>query len=64
MKATKSDELKHRQLALWDYLQKGTAEQESYAGVCVSPRMAETDTTNTSGSAVCRTVGTVLWEVG
>ena len=48
MKATKSDELKHRQLTLWDYLQKDTAEQESYAGVCVSSRMAETDTTNTS----------------
>ncbi len=48
MKATKSGELKHRQLTLWDYLQKDTQEQESYAGVCVSPRMAETDTTNTS----------------
>ena len=48
MKATKSDELKHRQLTLWDYLQKDTAEQESYAEVCMSPRMAETDTTNTS----------------
>ncbi len=48
MKATKSGELKHRQLTLWEYLQKDTQEQESYAGVCVSPRMAETDTTNTS----------------
>jgi hypothetical protein len=48
MKATKSGELKYRQLTLWDYLQKDTQEQESYAGVCVSPRMAETDTTNTS----------------
>jgi group II intron reverse transcriptase/maturase len=48
MKATKSGELKHRQLTLWDYLQKDTQEEESYAEVCVSPRMAETDTTNTS----------------
>ncbi len=77
MKATKSGELEHRQLTLWDYPQKNTAEQESYARVCVSPRMAETDTTSTSkqegvscctcvksGSAVYRTVRTVRWEVG
>jgi RNA-directed DNA polymerase len=48
MKATKSDELRHRQLTLWDYLEKDTQEEESYRGVCVSPRMAETDTTDTS----------------
>lgn len=48
MKATKSDGLKHRQLTLWGYLQKDTAEQEGYAEACVSPRMVETDTANTS----------------
>lgn len=31
---------------MWDYLQRDTAEQEEQAGVCVSPRMDETDTTN------------------
>ncbi len=48
MKTTKSDESKHRQPTLWGYLQKDTAEQESYAEACVSPRMAETDTINIS----------------
>jgi len=48
MKATKSDELKHRQLTLWDYLENDTPEEEGYRGVYMSPRMAETDTTDTS----------------
>ncbi len=48
MKATKSDNSKHRQLRLEDYLQKVSAEQKEYAEVCASPKMAETDSTNTN----------------
>lgn len=46
MKTTDRDELKHSQLTMWDLLQEATAERERTAGVCVSPRMDETDTTN------------------
>ena len=46
MKTTDRDKLKHSQLTMWDLLQEATAERESTAGVCVSPRMDETDTTN------------------
>lgn len=47
MKATESDNLKHRQLRLEGYLQRASAEQREYAEVCALPRMAETDSTNT-----------------
>ena len=33
---------------MWGYLQKDTAEQEGYAEACMSLRMAETDTADTS----------------
>ena len=48
MQPTKRDNLKHRQLTIWDDLPRDTAEREENAGVCVSPRMGETDTTNRS----------------
>jgi len=48
MQTTKRDNLKHRQLTIWDDLPRDTAEREENAGVCVSPRMGETDTTNRS----------------
>ncbi len=43
MKATDSDNIKHRQLHIEDYLQRVSAEQKEYAKVCSSPKMAETD---------------------
>ena len=46
MHPTDRDKLKHSQLTMWDLLQEDTAERESSAGVCVSPRMDETDTTD------------------
>ena len=46
MQSTDSDKLKHSQLTMWDLLQETTAERERPAGVCASPRMEETDTTN------------------
>ena len=46
MQPTDRDKLKHSQLTMWDLLQEDTAERESSAGVCVSPRMDETDTTD------------------
>ena len=46
MQSTDSDKLKHSQLTMWDLLQETTAERERPAGVCASPRMDETDTTN------------------
>ena len=46
MQSTDSDKLKHSQLTMWDLLQETTAERERTAGVCASPRMDETDTTN------------------
>ena len=48
MKVTDSDNIKHRQLQLEDYLQMVSAEQKEYAEVCASPKMAETDSTNTN----------------
>lgn len=47
MKTTERDNSKSRQLTLWGYLQKDTAEQESYVEADESPKMVETDTTNT-----------------
>ena len=48
MKVTESDNLKHRQLQFEDYLQMVSAEQKEYAEVCGSPKMTETDNTNTN----------------
>lgn len=46
MKVTESDNSKHRQLRLEDYLQRVSAEQKGYAEVCASPKITETDNTN------------------
>jgi len=48
MKVTKSGDLKHRKLQQEGYLQRVSAEQREYAGACASPRMTETDITNTN----------------
>ena len=48
MKVTDRDKEKHRQLQIEDYLQTVPAEQEEYAEVCASPKMTETDNTNTN----------------
>jgi RNA-directed DNA polymerase len=48
MKVTESDNSKHRQLRLEGYLQRVSAEQREYAEVCSSPKMTETDNTNTN----------------
>jgi len=48
MKATESDDLKHRQLREEGYLQMVSAEQREYAEACGSPKMTETDNTNTN----------------
>ena len=46
MKVTDHDDIKHRQLILWDLLPTNTAERENITGVCESPRITETDITN------------------
>jgi len=46
MRITESDEYKHRQLIMWDYLPRDTAEREEITEVCESPRITETDITN------------------
>ena len=51
MKVTESGATKHRQLQIEDYLQRVSAEQKEYAGVCEPPKMAETDITNTAEQA-------------
>jgi RNA-directed DNA polymerase len=48
MKVTEGDNLKHRQLRIEDYLQKVPAEQGEYAEVCESPKITETDNTDTN----------------
>ncbi len=48
MKVTESGIMKHRQLRIEDYLQRVSAEQREYAGVCEPPKMAETDITDTT----------------
>ena len=48
MKVTRGDNLKHRKLHEEGYLQRVPAEQGEYAGACASPRMTETDITNTN----------------
>ena len=45
MKVTESGVVKHRQLRIEDYLQRVSAEQREYTGVCEPPKMAETDFT-------------------
>ena len=46
MKVTGNDEIRHRQLTLWDYLPRDTAEREEIAEVCESRRITETDITD------------------
>jgi len=48
MKVTESDNFNHRQLRFEGYLQRVSAEQKEYAEVCGSPKMTETDSTNTN----------------
>jgi hypothetical protein len=48
MKVTKSDNLKHRQFHNEGYLQRVSAEQREYAEACASPKIIETDSTNTN----------------
>ena len=46
MRITGSDEYKHRQLTVWDYLPRDTAERKEITEVCESPRITETDITD------------------
>ena len=46
MKVTGHDDIKHRQLTLWDYLPRDTAEREELTEVCESPRITETEITD------------------
>ena len=46
MRITRNDEYKHRQLTMWDYLPRDTAEREEITEVCESRRITETDITN------------------
>jgi hypothetical protein len=46
MKVTGNDDNQHRQLTMWDYLPRDTAEREAITEVCESPRIIETDITN------------------
>jgi RNA-directed DNA polymerase len=48
MKVTESDPSKHRKLRSEDYLQMVSAEQKEYAEECASPKMTESDSTNTN----------------
>ena len=48
MKITESDKMKHRKLQNEGDLQKISAEQKRYADVCASPKIIETEITNTS----------------
>ena len=48
MKVTESNNLKHRQLQIESYPQMEPAEQGEYAEAWTSPRMTETDITNTN----------------
>ncbi len=51
MKVTENGNIKHRQLTLWDYLPKDTAEREEIAEVCAPSKITETDITNTNKQA-------------
>jgi len=46
MRITGSDDYKHRQLTMWDYLPRDTAEREEITEVGKSRRITETDITN------------------
>lgn len=46
MKVTGSDDNQHRQLTLWDYLPRDTAEREEITEACESPRITEAEITN------------------
>lgn len=46
MDITINDNIKYRQLSIWDYQQKDSAEREGEAGVYSSSRMIKTDNTN------------------
>lgn len=46
MKVTGHDGMKHRQLTMWDYLPRDTAEREESAEVCESRKITETDITD------------------
>ncbi len=46
MKVTGNDDNQHRQLTLWDYLPRDTAEREEITEVCESPRITETEITD------------------
>ena len=48
MKVTGSNKSKHSKLQREGYLQRVPAEQGEYVGACASPRMTETDITNTN----------------
>lgn len=48
MKVTESDNTKHRQLLKEGYLQRVSAEQREHTEACGSPKMTETDSTNTN----------------
>ena len=47
MKITDSDKIKHRKLQNEGDLHKISAEQKKYADVCASPKIIETEITNT-----------------
>ena len=51
MKVTENGNIKHRQLTLWDYLPKDTAEREEITEVCAPSKITETDITNTNKQA-------------
>ena len=46
MRITGNGDIKHRQLTLWDYLPRDTAEREEITEVCEPLRITETDITN------------------
>ena len=48
MKVTEGGNIKYRQLRIEDYLQMVSAEQKEYAEVCASPKMTQTDITDTN----------------
>lgn len=50
MKGTETDPLNHRQLSIWDYLPRDTAEREEHVGVWSSGRINETDSIQGAGT--------------
>ena len=51
MTVTENDEKTYRQLTLWDYLPRDTAEREEITEVCESQRITETEITNRTKQA-------------